>query len=123
MVADIVDIARGLKLPAFAIPAAELAKSQPSAMEYHEGAYYLRLQVIDRPGVMAAITVILAECEVSIDSIIQRGRAPGEAVPIVILTHETKESVMMDAIAKIQAQDSVTESPRFIRIENFQSGS
>ena len=123
VVADIVDIARGLKLPAFAIPAAELAKSQPSAMEYHEGAYYLRLQVIDRPGVMAAITVILAECEVSIDSIIQRGRAPGEAVPIVILTHETKESVMMDAIAKIQAQDSVTESPRFIRIENFQSGS
>jgi homoserine dehydrogenase len=123
VVADIVDIARGLQLPAFAIPASQLSASKPAAIEHHVGAYYLRLQVIDRPGVMAAITVILAEFEVSIDSIIQRGRAPGEAVPIVILTHETEESVMMKAIAKIEAQDSVTAPPRIIRIENFQSES
>ncbi len=117
--ADIVDIARGLQLSTFSVPAKDLALAQPSPMEHHEGAYYLRLQVIDRPGVMAAITVILAEAEVSIDSIIQRGRAPEEPVPIVILTHETKESVMMSALARIKAQEAVTQEPRLIRIENF----
>lgn len=117
--ADILDIARGLRLPTFSVPAKLLAPAQPSPMENHEGAYYLRLQVIDRPGVMAAITVILAEAEVSIDSIIQRGRAPDEPVPIVILTHETKESVMMSALERIRAEEAVTEEPRLIRIENF----
>lgn len=119
VVSDIVDVARGVFLPTFGVAASDLVPLKVSAMEHHEGAYYLRLQVIDRPGVMAAITVILAESEVSIDSIIQRGRAPGESVPIVILTHETKESVMMEAIEKIRAQDTVTAEPRLIRIESF----
>lgn len=119
VIADILDIARGLVQPVFLIPATELSPAKPSPMSHHEGAYYLRLQVIDEPGVMAAITVILAEHEVSIDSMIQRGRAPGEPVPIVILTHETRESVMMGALAKIKAQEAVTEDPRVIRIENF----
>jgi homoserine dehydrogenase len=119
VVGDIVDVARGTFLPTFGVPAKELVPLKVSEMEHHEGAYYLRLQVIDRPGVMAAITVILAESGVSIDSIIQRGRAPGESVPIVILTHETKESVMMQALARIRDQDTVTAEPRLIRIENF----
>ncbi|TNE39938.1 MAG: homoserine dehydrogenase [Alphaproteobacteria bacterium] len=119
VVSDLVDIARGAVLPTFGIAASALEPLKVSAMEHHEGAYYLRLQVIDQPGVMAAITVILAECGVSIDSIIQRGRAPGESVPVVILTHETKESVMMTALEQFRDQDAVTAEPQLIRIENF----
>lgn len=119
VVSDIVDVARGTVLPTFGIGTAALEPLKVSAMEHHEGAYYLRLQVIDQPGVMAAITVILADCGVSIDSIIQRGRAPGESVPVVILTHETQESVMMSALDQFRQQETVTAEPQLIRIENF----
>jgi homoserine dehydrogenase len=50
-------------------------------------------------------------------SMLQRGRSPGEAVPVVIVTHETRESAMSAAIARIAALDSVLEQPALIRIE------
>lgn len=70
--ADIVDIAKNLRQPVFSVPAKALQPSNPSSMADHEGAYYLRLQVLDEPGVMAGITVILGEGGVSIDSKIGR---------------------------------------------------
>src|SRR5262249_9385030 len=72
VVADIVDIARGVRNPPFSIPAAKLAKLQPSPMERHRGAYYMRLMVQDRPGVIAQVAAALAEAEVSIEAVIQR---------------------------------------------------
>jgi homoserine dehydrogenase len=117
--ADIVDIAKNLRQPVFGVPAKALQPSRPAAMSDHEGPYYLRLQVLDEPGVMAGVTVILGEAGVSIDCIIQRSRAPGEPVPIVILTHETREGEMTKAVERLGAQPSVQEEPRLIRIENF----
>jgi homoserine dehydrogenase len=117
--ADIIDIVKGLRQPVFSVPAKALKPARPSPLSDHEGPYYLRLQVTDQPGVMGGITVILGEAEVSIDSIIQRSRAPGETVPIVILTHETKEGVMMEALERLKAHPAMQEDPRLIRIENF----
>lgn len=117
--ADIVDIAKDLRQPVFGVPAKTLQPSRPSAMSDHEGPYYLRLQVLDEPGVMAGITVILGEAGVSIDSIVQRSRAPGEPVPIVILTHETREGEMTKAVELLGTLKAVQEDPRLIRIENF----
>lgn len=117
--ADIMDIARGLRQPVFSVPAENLKKPQNSPISDHEGPYYLRLQVLDQPGVMAAITVILGEAGVSIDSIIQRSRAPGEPVPIVILTHDTKEGTMVAAVDRLKDAPGMQEPPRLIRIENF----
>lgn len=117
--ADILDIAKDLRQPVFSVPAKDLLPPNPAAMSDHEGAYYLRLQVLDEPGVMAGITVILGEAGVSIDSIIQRSRAPGEPVPIVILTHETREGVMMQALERLAKHSAMQEEPRLIRIENF----
>ena len=117
--ADIIDIAIVLRQPVFSVPAEDLKPAKASPMSDHEGPYYLRLQVLDEPGVMAGITVILGEADVSIDSIIQRGRAPGEPVPIVILTHDTKEGVMMEALERLKAHPAMQEDPRLIRIENF----
>ena len=86
-------------------------------MSAHVGAYYLRLMVVDRPGVIADVTAALRDEGVSLESMLQRGRAPGEAVPIVLVTHETGEAAMRRAIERIAGQDSVLERPALIRIE------
>ncbi len=87
-------------------------------MERHAGAYYLRLMVVDRPGVIADVTGALRDAGISMESMLQRGRAPGEAVPVVLTTHESRESAMREAIARIAALDAVLEPPALIRIEN-----
>ena len=58
-------------------------------MDRHYGAYYFRLMVVDRPGVMADVAACLRDHEVSIEALIQRARNPGEPVSIVLTTHET----------------------------------
>jgi homoserine dehydrogenase len=88
-------------------------------MERHEGAYYIRLMVVDRPGVIADVAAALRDEHVSMASMIQRGRAPGEAVPVVLTTHVTVEAAMRRAIGRIAALDTVFEPPRMIRIEDF----
>ena len=63
-------------------------------MERHQGAYYMRLMVLDQPGVIADVAAALRDEQVSLESMIQRGRAPGEAVPVVLTTHVTVEAAM-----------------------------
>jgi homoserine dehydrogenase len=115
--ADIVDIARGVRNPPFSMPAAKLAKLKASPMERHRGAYYMRLMVQDRPGVIAQVATALAEAEVSIEAVLQRARHPTAAVPVVFITHETEEAAMNRVLAKIAALGTVVEPPRMIRIE------
>jgi homoserine dehydrogenase len=86
-------------------------------MSMHLGAYYLRLMVVDRPGVIAEVTAVLRDLGVSLESMLQRGRSPGEAVPVVLVTHETRESAMVAALERIAALDAVLEAPTLIRIE------
>ena len=119
IVADLVDIARGIRTPTFAVPAAHLAALPASPMEKHEGCSYVRLMVRDRPGVMADITAALRDEQVSLESMLQRGRDPGEVVPVVLVTHETQEAAMVRALAKISRLDTVVEPPCMIRIEEF----
>jgi homoserine dehydrogenase len=119
VVADLLDIAAGRRTPAFAVPAAALRKIPASPMLHHQGAYYVRLMVFDRPGVIADITAALRDELVSLESMIQRGRAPGEAVPVVLTTHITEEAAMRRALDRIAALDTVLEPPRMIRIEDL----
>ena len=86
-------------------------------MAAHQGAYYLRLMVVDRPGVIADVAAALRDAGVSLESMLQRGRAPGEAVPVVLVTHETDEAAMRAALDQIAANDAVLEPPALIRIE------
>lgn len=120
VVADLVDIARGVRLPTFAVPASALQRRPSRPMAKHEGGYYLRLMCLDRPGVIADITAALRDEQISVESMVQRGRGPGgEAVPVVITTHETNEAAMMRALARISAFESVLETPRLVRVEAF----
>ena len=118
VVADIIDIARGRATPVWGAGSGALSSVPSVGMDSHVGAYYLRLMVVDRPGVIADVTAALRDAGVSMGSMLQRGRAPGEAVPVVIVTHETKESAMRQAIARIAALETVLEPPALIRIES-----
>ncbi len=118
VVADLVDIARGHVTPAFGVPLSCL-KPQPAAPAGdHLSAYYIRLMVKDEPGVFADIAAALRDENVSMEQIIQRGRDPGEAVPVVMTLHETAESSMQKALARIAALPALSEPPHLIRIES-----
>jgi homoserine dehydrogenase len=117
--ADLVDIAAGRRVFPLGIPAADLRALPGVPIEQHQSAYYIRLMVVDRPGVIADVAAALRDEEASMESMIQRGRAPGEAVPVVLTTHVTVEAAMRRALARIEALDTVLEPPRMIRIEDF----
>ncbi len=117
VVADLIDIARNRLTPVWGAAGAALSSAPSVPMSSHVGAYYLRLMVVDRPGVIADVTAILRDMGVSLESMLQRGRSPGEAVPVVLVTHETRESAMRDALDRIAALPTVMEEPTLIRIE------
>ncbi len=117
VVADLIDIARNRTTPVWGAAAAALSAAPSVPMSAHVGPYYLRLMVVDRPGVIADVTAVLRDQGISLESMLQRGRSPGEAVPVVLVTHETRESAMTDALARIGALNTVMEAPTLIRIE------
>jgi homoserine dehydrogenase len=117
--ADLVDIAAGRHPAPFGIPVADLREIPGVPIERHQSAYYIRLMVVDQPGVIADVAAALRDEQVSMESMIQRGRAPGEAVPVVMTTHHTVEAAMRRALKRIEALDTVLEPPRMIRIEDF----
>ena len=88
-------------------------------MEIHESAYYVRLTVVDKPGVMADVAAIFRDENVSLESVLQRGRDPGEVVSLVLTTHITLESRMCMALQKISELKLVVEPPLMIRIEQL----
>jgi homoserine dehydrogenase len=103
--------------PVWGAASAALSAAPSLPMSDHVGAYYLRLMVVDRPGVIADVTAVLRDMGISLESMLQRGRSPGEAVPVVLVTHETKESAMRSALERIAGLDTVLEEPAVIRIE------
>jgi homoserine dehydrogenase len=86
-------------------------------MDRHRGAYYIRLTVADQPGVIADVAAALRDERVSIEAVLQRARHPVEAVPVVMVTHETEEAAMIRAQRRIAALGTVVAPPRMIRIE------
>jgi homoserine dehydrogenase len=117
VVADLIDLARGRVTPVWGAAAGALAAAPSVPMDRHVGAYYLRLMVLDRPGVIADVTGILRDQAISLEAMMQRGRAPGEAVPVVLTTHDCEEAQMRRALAHIAALEAVLETPALIRIE------
>lgn len=119
VLSDVLDIARGLRLPTFGAPAAHISRPAIVPVSDHIGACYLRFTVIDRPGVIAVLSRCLADQAISIESMLQRSRAPGEAVPVVMITHEAQEAGMAKALQAVVATGTVMEQPCMVRIERF----
>jgi len=117
VVADLIDLARGRHTPVWGTASGALNGAASVPMERHVGAYYLRLMVLDRPGVIADVTGVLRDYAISLEAMLQRGRAPGEAVPVVLTTHDCEEAAMRAALSRIAALEAVLEKPALIRIE------
>ena len=117
VIADLVDIARGNICPVFGVPARSLVSLSAAPAGSATSAFYLRFQVLDVPGVLAEIAGHLAKWQVSIESMIQRGRAPGEAVSIVMITHETTHAAVAGALKTIALSDKVIAPPCMIPME------
>ena len=125
VVGDIIDLARGIRVPPLGRPAASLEPYRRAAMRAHEGGYYLRLRVRDRPGAFAAIARRMAEAGISLESIVQRNRPPrsaprhahDEAQSVTIITYETTEEAVRGALQRIEAEGEIHGRPQMIRIE------
>ena len=112
VVADIIDLCSGRTAPTFGVLCSRMQTLPRSPMSAHEGSYYVRLMVAD-------LAAALRDAQVSIVSVLQRGRSPDEPVPVVIITHDTVESSMTAALDHIARLDTVIESPIMIRIEHL----
>ena len=117
VVADLIDIARGELGPAFSVPVGELEDLAPAATGHRLGRAYLRFMVADRPGVLAEITAALRDAGVSIESLIQKGRAgdSGE-VMVAMVTHEGPESAVSEAVRLLDGSASLSEPPLVLHI-------
>jgi homoserine dehydrogenase len=118
---DIADIAAGFVLPPFGTPSSKLKPYKRAKLGQHQGAYYVRLTAFDRPGVMAAITKRMAERDVSLESLVQKGprATAGSQANVVIITHDTTEEAIRKALDAIEADGKVAEKPQMIRIEKL----
>ncbi len=118
VVGDIIDVARGICLPVFGVPASSL--KEPSALDPLEtvGRYYIRLSVQDKAGVLADIATILRDHQVSVDSLLQHGRGKGQDVSMVIETHEVAQENLTDAITLISRLDVVSGDICTMRVED-----
>ncbi len=121
VVADIADIAKGIRSAPFGRPVATLEAVELIPMQRHEGGYYIRLTVADRPGAMAAIANRMAARQISLESIVQkhpaRAHPPDGHVPLVLITHATTETHVRAALGDVVADGYVRDKPQVIRIE------
>ncbi len=124
VIADLVDVARAMganqesRVPYLAF--ADQSYDLPVLpMEEIETAYYLRLLAVDRPGVLARVATILSEQGISIEAIIQRDSTEGELVPIILLTHVTKEAAMNEVIRQIESLADIAGGVMRIRVESL----
>lgn len=119
VIADIMDIAADRASYPFNMPVASLESLPIIKMDALKSAYYIRLNVVDEPGVLAEITKIFQEHSISMKSLLQQARNPAKHVQVVVTTHATKEKEMMSACKKIANLRSVQEAPHIIRIEEL----
>ncbi|OGQ88586.1 MAG: homoserine dehydrogenase [Deltaproteobacteria bacterium RIFOXYD12_FULL_56_24] len=120
--ADVVDIARNIlcnsvnRVPCLSYLPEEIRPRGITPMESLRGCYYFRMTVMDNPGVLSAIAGILAHHNISIESVVQKGRHKQGTVPLVIMTHEAAEASVRKALAEIDALDVCTDKTVKIRI-------
>ncbi len=126
MIADLVDITRLAtadsehRVPHLAFQPNAMTDIKIMPMSEITTSYYLRMTVVDRPGVLAELTRILADATISIDAMMQKEPAEGETqADIILLTHQTQEKNVVAAIDKIEKLASVVGNVTKIRLENL----
>ncbi len=126
VIADLVDVTRLAtadpehRVPYLAFQPNQMADTPILPMSEITTSYYLRIRVVDKPGVLADVTRILADASISIDAMLQKEAGEGETqTDLIILTHETKEKHVDTAIAAIEALSTVSGKVNRIRLEQL----
>jgi homoserine dehydrogenase len=126
VIADLVDVARAQQMsaaqrvPSLAFQPGQLLNTPIVSMDDVITAYYLRIRVADEPGVLADITRMLADANISLDAVLQREPAEGEhQTDVVLITHQTVERSIKSALARIEALPSVLSKVRLVRLEEL----
>jgi homoserine dehydrogenase len=126
VVADIIDVVRTLtsdpenRVPHLAFQPGAIADLPILSVSDVETAYYLRLSAEDKPGVLADVTRILANHNISIEAIIQKEPPDGETqLPVILLTHKVRERELNDAIGQIEALPTISGAVKRIRMETL----
>ncbi|MGQ9694135.1 MAG: homoserine dehydrogenase [Thermodesulfobacteriota bacterium] len=124
VVSDLVDLSRNLRLgvnrrvPLLSYQRPYLKEGDIKSIENITCPYYLRFTVVDRPGVLSRISGILGDLDISIASVIQKGRRAEKAVPIYIVTHEAREKNMQKALQVIDRLPIIVDKTVYMRIED-----
>jgi homoserine dehydrogenase len=123
VVSDIIHLARLLRqnlknlMPPLAHADPERSSISIQPIESLVSAYYFRFSAVDRPGVLSKISGILGDHEISISAVIQKGREEKGSVPIVMMTHEARESHVLKALSLMEELDVLTDKTMVIRVE------
>ena len=115
VMSDIIEIARGVRMPVFGQPATTLGSPQPARTAV-PAAYYLRLTLADKPGALAKVASVLGDAGISIDRMRQYGHHAGEA-PVLIVTHKTTPEAIDHAMQVLPKTGVITGDPVELRIE------
>jgi len=125
VVSDVVDIARNIskgainRVQSTGVPFNALDELKLKPISETSGRYYFRFSAIDQPGVLAQIAGILGKYKISIDSVVQKGRGQAQSsVPVVMLTHEAKESQVKSALKELDKLQILTDKTVLIRVES-----
>lgn len=127
VLSDILDIARGNRVPPLGVPTTELIPYRQAPMRAHQGGYYIRLNAKDIPGALASIASRMGAAGISLESVIQRpdlrvtdtGSDGSKTRTIVLLTHSTMEATVREALAQIASDGFIVGEPQLIRIETL----
>lgn len=117
VVADIVDVGKGIVSRCQSFVSSRRSELKIKNMEDIESMYYFRFSALDKPGVLSKISGVLGNFNISIASVIQKGRRIGGSVPLVVLTHKAKERDVLNALREIDNLPVVSDKTAFIRVE------
>jgi homoserine dehydrogenase len=117
VVADIVDVGKKIVSSCQSFMSSRQSELKIKNMEDIESMYYFRFSALDKPGVLSKISGVLGSFNISIASVIQKGRRIGGSVPLVVLTHKAKERDVLNALREIDNLPVVSDKTAFIRVE------
>lgn len=116
VMSDVVEIARGVRLPVFGQPAETLVAAQPARTAV-PAAYYIRLELQDKPGALAKVATVLGDAGISIDRMRQYGQHSPASVPVLVVTHKTTPDAIDYAVEALPRTGVLVSDPVELRIE------
>ena len=124
VVGDLIELSRNIlkgtrgRVPILSFQRADVKEIKVKDIEDIVRPYYMRFSALDRPGVLSKISGVLGKNDISIASVIQKGRGVSEAVPVVIMTHEARERNVRRALREIDEMDVILDRTTLIRVED-----